>query len=219
MKEDHEAQSRRETVPAELPMVDQPPTERADAARNRRRILDAATRILETAGPDGLAVENVAAEAGVGVGTLYRRYGSQGGLALALLDEEERALQSAVISGPPPLGPGAAPFDRLRAFLGELLHRVARQRRLLVTAETNKPHARFTARAYRVHHAHVTSLLRAARPDVDAPVMADTLLAPLAATLVTYQLDDNQIGLDRIEVALDILVDGLEGPSTRSRIH
>ncbi|KIH99135.1 hypothetical protein LP52_09185 [Streptomonospora alba] len=209
MEEDDETPTPRRSR-AELPMYDSPPAERADAARNRRRILDAAARILDAEGPEGLAMENVAASAGVGVGTLYRRFGSQGGLALALLDEEERSLQAAVIGGPPPLGPGAAPFDRLRAFLRELLHRVASQGPLLVTAEINKPYARFTAGAYRVHHAHVSSLLQRARPDVDAHVMADALLAPLAATLVTYQREVGEVGLERIGDTLDTLVAGLE---------
>ncbi|MDS1270340.1 TetR/AcrR family transcriptional regulator [Lipingzhangella sp. LS1_29] len=209
MQEDDQA-ALHQQLRTELPLFDRPPTERADAARNRRRILDAAARILDTDGPDGLAMENVAAAAGVGIGTLYRRFGSQGGLALALLDKEERSLQSAVISGPPPLGPGVAPFERLRAFLRELLRRVARQGQLLLTAETNKPHARFTAGAYRLHHAHVSSLLRQASRDIDAHVMADALLAPLTATLVTYQRDVAGVDLQRIEDTLETLVTAVE---------
>jgi AcrR family transcriptional regulator len=54
-------------------------------------------------------MDAVAAEAGVGKGTLFRRFGDRAGLAVALLDERERDLQAAVLSGPPPLGPGAPP--------------------------------------------------------------------------------------------------------------
>ena len=54
----------------------------------------------------------VAAAAGVGVGTLYRRFGDRSGLAYALIDERERAFQSAFIEGPSPLGPGA---ERVRS--------------------------------------------------------------------------------------------------------
>ncbi|MBE3001702.1 TetR/AcrR family transcriptional regulator [Nocardiopsis sp. HNM0947] len=195
-------------------MADQPVAERADAARNRHKILEAASRILAESGPEGLRMEEVASAAGVGVGTLYRRFGGQAGLAYALLDEKERELQTAVMTGPPPLGPGADPFPRLRAFLRELLHRVAHQGKLLVTAEMNRPHARF-AGAYGVHHAHVSGLLRLARPDLDDRVMADALLAPLSATLVTYELEVGEHSLDGIEAVLDALVDGLEACAPR----
>jgi hypothetical protein len=43
-----------------------------------------------------------------------RRLGS--GIFQALLDEDERAFQEQVLSGPPPLGPGATPLERLIAY-------------------------------------------------------------------------------------------------------
>jgi len=48
------------------------------------------------------------AAAGVGKGTLIPRFGDRAGLAVALLDERERELQERILSGRPPLGPGAA---------------------------------------------------------------------------------------------------------------
>ena len=54
-------------------------------------------------------MDQVAAAAGVGKGTLFRRFGDKSGLAAALLDARERVLQEAVLFGPPPLGPGAPP--------------------------------------------------------------------------------------------------------------
>ena len=61
-------------------------------------------------------MDTVAAEAGVGKGTLFRRFGSREGLMAAVLNESETAWQALVISGPPPLGPGAPPLERLLAF-------------------------------------------------------------------------------------------------------
>ena len=91
----------------ELPVIDAVPRERADAARNRRRILAAAERLFEQRGVAEVPMEAIAEEAGVGKGTLFRRFGDRAGLAWALIDERERGFQDAFIRGPAPLGPGA----------------------------------------------------------------------------------------------------------------
>src|SRR6202022_1996669 len=95
--------------------------ERADAAANRVRILEAAVRVLAKRGAEATSIDAVAAEAGVGKGTIFRRFGDRSGLFQALLDEHLRAFQDAFMFGPPPLGPGAPPEDRLAAFLDGLL--------------------------------------------------------------------------------------------------
>ena len=59
----------------------------------------------------------IAHAAKVGKGTLFRRFGDKSGLAAALLGSRESDLQHAILSGPPPLGPGAEPVKRLDAFL------------------------------------------------------------------------------------------------------
>ena len=61
-------------------------------------------------------MEDVARAACVGTGTLYRRFGDRAGLAFALLDEQTRDFQNALIAGPPPLGPGVPARERLQAF-------------------------------------------------------------------------------------------------------
>src|SRR5437764_350488 len=94
-----------------------PPKERADAARNRARILDATERLFTRHGVDAVTMDQVAAEAGVGKGTLFRRFGDKAGLAVELLGAREAKLQEAVLGGPPPLGPGAPSGQRLVAFL------------------------------------------------------------------------------------------------------
>ena len=99
-----------------LPLADDPAPERADAARNREAILAAALRLVRTRGVDCVTMDTVASEAGVGKGTLFRRFESREGLMAAVLNESEAGWQASVISGPPPLGPGAPPLDRLLAF-------------------------------------------------------------------------------------------------------
>jgi polyketide synthase 12 len=93
-----------------------PPAERADAARNRRHLLATAREILAEQGAGQLTMDGLAERAGLGKGTVFRRFGTRAGIFQALLDDEERDFQQAVLSGPPPLGPGATPLDRLIAY-------------------------------------------------------------------------------------------------------
>jgi len=93
-----------------------PPAERADAARNRAQLLATARQMLAERGADKLTMDGLAEQAGLGKGTVFRRFGSRAGIFHALLDDDERAFQEQVLAGPPPLGPGAPPVDRLIAY-------------------------------------------------------------------------------------------------------
>ena len=119
----------------DLPMVGAP-TERADAARNRKRILEAADRLFTRDGVSRTSMDAIAAEAGVGKGTLFRRFGDRASLALALMEDSDRAFQEAFIRGPAPLGPGAPPCERLVAFGRGLLAQIARYGDLVLAAQT-----------------------------------------------------------------------------------
>ena len=92
------------------------PAERADAARNRRLLLAAAREMLAEEGADKLTMDGLAERAGLGKGTVFRRFGTRAGIFRALLDDAERTFQELVLTGPPPLGPGAPPLDRLIAY-------------------------------------------------------------------------------------------------------
>jgi polyketide synthase 12 len=93
-----------------------PPAERADAARNRVHLLATAREMLAEQGADTLTMDALAERAGLGKGTVFRRFGTRAGIFQALLDDAERTFQEQVLSGPPPLGPGADPLDRLVAY-------------------------------------------------------------------------------------------------------
>lgn len=99
-----------------LPLLGDLPTERSDAARNREALMVAARELVRERGADGVTMDDVALRAGVGKGTVFRRFGSRHGLMVALLDDSETEWQRQVMSGPPPLGPGAPAWDRLEAF-------------------------------------------------------------------------------------------------------
>ena len=184
--------------PIDLP-VPGAPTERADAARNRQRILDAAKTLFARDGVACTSMDAIAAEARVGKGTLFRRFGDRASLALALLDSTERAFQDAFIRGPAPLGPGAPPCERLIAFGRTLLQRLSAHGELLLAAQTaGTPGSRFDAGPYGAYRAHVTMLIRDAAPDLDADYVAEALLATLGAEVVLHQLRQPGMTLDRL---------------------
>jgi AcrR family transcriptional regulator len=162
----------------ELPLI-QPegPKERADAARNRQRILAAAGALVAEQGIERVSMDDVARAACVGTGTLYRRFGDRAGLAFALLDEHTRDFQNALISGPPPLGPGAPARERLKAFGAGYLDLLETHSSLMVAAA---PGATEAAGPYSLYTTHLAILLREAAPVLDPQFTAEALLATFA---------------------------------------
>ncbi len=164
-------------------MVGEPRPERADARRNRLRVLEAAERLFTERGVKNVSLDAIAAEAGVGKGTVFRRFGDRAGLAVALLDEREQELQAKIISGPPPLGPGAPPAVRVMAFLEAYLDLLDRHVALFMDSENASDGARYRIGSYHLWHRHLSHLIESARPELDADYTAHVLLAPLAADL------------------------------------
>ncbi|MGE2814295.1 TetR/AcrR family transcriptional regulator [Mycobacterium heidelbergense] len=174
----------------ELPVSAPPqlPQERGDAARNRALLLEAARNLVAERGADAVTMDDVAAAAGVGKGTVFRRFGNRAGLMMVLLDDDERASQQAFLFGPPPLGPDAPPMDRLVAFGRERMRFVHAHHELL--SETKRdPELRHVG-AVAVQHTHVRVLLQSARTTGDLDVQADALLALLDADYVEHQLNE-----------------------------
>ncbi|HEY1178265.1 MAG TPA: helix-turn-helix domain-containing protein [Phytomonospora sp.] len=168
-----------------------PPKERADAARNRAAILAAAGRLFAEHGVETVSMDAVAAEAGVGKGTLFRRFGDKAGLAVALLDHRESELQEAILSGPPPLGPDAAATERATAFTEAYLDYLFAHLDLVRMSETASPGARYRIGAYRFWHRHLALLFGG-----DGEYKAHALLAALGAEHVTALLPE--LGEERL---------------------
>jgi AcrR family transcriptional regulator len=171
-----------------LPITDASPAERGDAARNRILLLDAARRLFTERGAEAVTMDDVAAAAGVGKGTLFRRFGSRAGLMIVLLDEDEKVQQRAFMFGPPPLGPGAPPLERLIAYGRERLQ-FAWDHRDLISDANRDPQNRFNAPAT-LHRTHVRTLLAAADTSGDLDAQADALLALLDADYIAHQFVD-----------------------------
>ncbi len=193
----------------ELPLSDAAPAERGDAARNRQLLLDAARRLIAERGAEAVTMDDLARAAGVGKGTVFRRFGSRAGLMMVLLDEDERATQQAFLFGPPPLGPAAPPLERLLAF-GRTRIRFAHKHHALLSAANRDPNARHNAPA-NVLRTHVRVLLESAGTTGDLDAQADALLALLDTDYVEYQLTARGMTLDRLGDAWESLARKLCG--------
>jgi AcrR family transcriptional regulator len=181
-----------------LPLADLPlaRTERADAALNRRRILEAAESLFADRGVEHVTMHDVAREACVGVGTLYRRFGDRAGLALALLEERERRLQEDLIRGAAPLGPGAPAADRIRAFGRAYLAFQEEHGEILAMAQGGRPPVGGPWQLYRTH---LTLLLREAAPGIDAEYATETLINALGAGLHAHLRHRRGWRVERVE--------------------
>lgn len=162
-------------------------------------------------------MEQVAAEAGVGKGTIFHRFGSRTGLMRALMYERAQTLSDALASGPPPLGPGAPDRERLFAFLDAVLDVVGRNKNLLAelsyaaAAETREKAAASEEAAeaqdegrpmvYPLWHGHLSALLAAQRPDIDAGLTAHLILGALHSEPILARLTADGPGEGATEVA------------------
>jgi AcrR family transcriptional regulator len=190
-------------VRPQLPLLDQPPRERSDAARNREALLVAAARLVEQYGVDAVTMDSVAAEAGVGKGTVFRRFDSREGLMASLLNRSETEWQRLVIQGPPPLGPGAPPRERLRAF-GRSRMETNLTHAELIRAAGRAGERSYAAVSFAAMHVRYLLTELGVRGDVD--FLATALLAPLEMVVLVQQTRVEQIPLARIQAGWDDLV-------------
>jgi AcrR family transcriptional regulator len=190
--------------------------ERSDAAANRVRILEAAARALAERGVEGTSIDAVACAAGVGKGTIFRRFGDRSGLFQALLDEHLRAFQNAFMFGPPPLGPGAPAEERLAAFLDGLLDLFDDQLEVMLALERDRLGAPMGG--YMALSVHVESLITEMSPALDAQVTAQLLLNAVNVHLIRYLRREAGVSLATIKASVRPLIAGLAA-GTVGRIH
>lgn len=174
--------------------------QREAAARNEAKLLHTARSLLRSSDATNVDMRDIADAAGVGVGTLYRRFGDKAGLLAAVIGDDERTLQQAILSGPPPLGPGAPADDRLAAFVGALVALTEQNLGVLLLTEGTPP-GRLKVGAYGGWRQHLVLLLRELRTDLDgrdAGWYADVLLSSVDARLYAYQRRELRFSQRRI---------------------
>ncbi|MGC2938780.1 MULTISPECIES: TetR/AcrR family transcriptional regulator [unclassified Brevibacterium] len=218
-----------------LPLVPSQAPLRADAQRNRQKVLDAAADILAAQGVDGLTMDELARSAGVGKGTLYRNFTDKAGIASALLDDRVRDMHARMLQGPPPLGPGTSGRERLRAFVAAYLDHIARNLDLVLLTESSSPKGRFDRQSYPFWRRHVEILITdiwtngtpepadANSPEPDLiRTRAEAILSVLSAAQIDQWLHRQGRALDELIPQLQTIVTAIasrQGPTRRLLHH
>ena len=188
--------------------------ERSDAARNRLAVLEAARALFARRGVTGVTMEEISREAGVGKGTLYRRFPNKGLLCEALLDEPTREFQRETMEL---VGePGVPSLQKLGRFLDGLVLFMEENLDLIYGGEEPlwgaTRLARFRSPAYDWRRWTVLGLLRGAGREgkleegLDLEYLARALLAPLEVDLYYHQRRVEGLSPARISAGLKSLV-------------
>ncbi|NGO45488.1 TetR/AcrR family transcriptional regulator [Streptomyces ureilyticus] len=191
-----------------LTQTEEQPRLRADAARNRTRLLEVAAELAAERGIGNVSMEAVATAAKVGKGTVFRRFGDRAGLMLALLDHHEQQLQAAFLMGPPPLGPDAPAAERLRAFGPAVLRHERAHRDLYVAAHADLAR-HYLSPANHLRLGHLALLLRQLKAPGDIELIAHTLLGYLSTLLADHLLTERGMSMERLEAGWYDLVERL----------
>jgi AcrR family transcriptional regulator len=163
--------------------------ERADAQHNRVRILEAARKLMKKRTLDHLCMDELAAVAGVGKGTLYRRFEDKQALLHALLDDDERALQESVKKTF--ARDRARPQESLVALLEELHAFSLEHVSVLSAAEASARGRHLASPPYLWRHAVVVDLLERAGVATrsGAHHVADALLSSMSGEVLARALE------------------------------
>ncbi|MDJ0753177.1 MAG: TetR/AcrR family transcriptional regulator [Ardenticatenaceae bacterium] len=205
-----------------LNLIQNPPSqgrpERRDAAENRQLILETADRLFAARGVQDVCMAEIAKEAGIGKGTLYRRFANKGELCLSLLDEDYQLFQNQQLARfQEQMQAQLSPIEQLIGFLTQLLYFINDHVDLLneieqvglddASANVSIPHW--------WNHLTIRGLLQSAvnhgeiSPDADLEYIAGALLAPLDSRILRLHLTAHGFTLDQIAAGQESLVRGL----------
>ena len=176
--------------------------QRADARRNRERLLAVAVRAFSSAGGADVPLDAIAREAGVGIGTLYRHFPTRD----ALVEAAYRTELDRLCDAAPELLAGQPPERALRAWMDRFVDYMTTKRGMATAlkaliASGGNPYAHSRDR-----------MLAAVGTLLDAGAAAGTLRADVPATDVLTGLSGVTLATDGREQAgrlLDLLLDAL----------
>jgi len=193
-------------------------SERRDAAENRQLILVTASRLFDEHGVESICMSEISKAAGVGKGTLYRRFSSKGELCLALLDSELRQFQNEVIQTFQEQTQNRIPIRRrLNWFIEQVVDFTVKHLSLMVEVsqagsenvaqDINQPHfwMEMTVKG------HLTQMQERGEisADIDLNYITSALLAPLDARIIKLHIDQRGYTQAQISQGIQLLIDGL----------
>ena len=174
---------------------------RADAVRNRERVLDAAKAVFSSGGPDA-SLEAVALRAGVGIGTLYRHFPTRETLFDAVYRREVDQLAELAEQ----LQMDAAPVEALRRWMAANVAFIATKKGMSA-ALALAAQGDLTAYTFeRLTRAAGALMRRAAEAgEIRADISAEDLLRALVGVCYTHENPGWQANVLRL---LDVFIDG-----------
>jgi len=147
------------------------PKKRADARRNQEALLDAAAAAFVSSGVN-VAVRDIAAKAGVGVGTIYRHFPTRADLVVAVYRHQIEACAEA---GPRLLAECASPFDALTRWIDLFVDFLVTKHGLAEALRSD--HASYEA----LHGSFIDRLVPVCAELIDAAVAAGEIATDIAA--------------------------------------
>jgi AcrR family transcriptional regulator len=191
-----------------------PRRERKDAAAHRRLVLDAAARLFAERGVESVTMDDIAHAAGVGKGTLYRRYADKGQLVLALMGSCVATLQDDLAH----IDVSSPALDQLEAVLVRIVDWIEEHTAQLGVisdqASGERRSSMHCSPLYEWMHGILVSLLEDAIASGEARIAdptytADALLAALDIHLYLFQRRERGYSPAQIQAGLHQLVLGL----------
>jgi len=181
--------------------------ERADAARNRQAILDAADELFASADtPANVSMDDIARVAGVGKGTLFRRFGDRSNLIRQVYAARIGPVRAQIESGPPPLGPATPPLERVVAIIDAIARLKLDNVHLMAALEGGTAGAsgsHFNSPDYKDVHLLLADLINQHKTSPNAQWIAHVLLGTVRADLLWHRTE----------------VDGMTGRQIRSQLR
>jgi TetR/AcrR family transcriptional repressor of mexAB-oprM operon len=178
--------------------------ERKDAAEHRRIILEKAHSLFTEFGVDGVTMHQIAKSAGIGQGTLYRRYSHKGEICLDLMQENSQHLIDEInkyieFNKDQPIK------DRLAEVLHNCIEFVVKYSPWLVSIQAPTCEGRqslvYHSPLYKSLHSAICGLLEETSAK-DPIIQADMILASLTPELFLFMQQDRGYSLEEIKQKL-----------------
>ena len=194
-----------------------PKSERRDAAANRERILTIAQGLFDEHGVANVHMADIAKAAGVGKGTLYRRFANKGELCLALMDGQFKDFQNVMLGRFRHLtGTNVSYLDQTEQFIDALVQfSESHSAYLCEVQQLERDSPQDFGRPHYWNEMTIQGLLQQAAAggeipaDSDIPMIANMILAPLNAANFRFLRLGRGFSLEQVSQGMRYIIAGL----------